>query len=148
VAPGQAAPDGFVNPLANNVTYVPFDPKTVIAGNPNQWFNPYMFTLGTLGFLGNGGRGMLRGPGLGTVDLSLVKDTAVRFLGEKGSVQFRAELFNLLNRANFGMPVGTAFSGSTADVGLWTEKAVGNAGQITTTSTTSRQIQLALKLIF
>jgi len=39
---------------------------------------------------------MLRGPGLANVDFSLIKDTAVKALGESGSLQFRAEFFNLL----------------------------------------------------
>jgi hypothetical protein len=77
-----------------------------------------------------------------------VKDTAVHFLGESGAVQFRTEFFNILNRSNFGMPSGTVFSGNTSDIGAYSEAPVGTAGQITTTSTTARQIQFALKLIF
>ncbi len=77
-----------------------------------------------------------------------MKDTAVHFLGEAGAFQFRAEFFNILNRSNFGMPSGTVFSGSTSDIGSYSEAPVGTAGQITTTSTTARQIQFALKIIF
>jgi hypothetical protein len=100
----------------------------------------------------------LRGPGLGDWDFSLVKDTALRFLGEGGSLQFRAEFFNLLNRANFGTPAVTAFSGTIGtvvagsttapNVGAYSQSPVGNAGAITTTATPSRQVQLALKVIF
>jgi len=85
---------------------------------------------------------------LGTWDFSLVKDTALRFLGEGGSLQFRAEVFNLLNRANFAAPNTTVFSGSTSDIGSYTEAPLASAGQITTTATPSRQIQFALKVIF
>jgi hypothetical protein len=91
---------------------------------------------------------MLRGPGLGSWDFSLVKDTALHFLGEAGAVQFRAEVFNILNRANFAMPSGTVFTGSTSDIGAYSESPISTTGKITTTTTTSRQIQLALKLIF
>jgi hypothetical protein len=100
------------------------------------------------GTLGDSPRGLLRGPGLGTWDFSLVKDTSLHVLGEAGAVQFRAEFFNLLNRSNFGMPSGTVFTGSTSDIGSYSEAPIGTAGQITTTSTTARQIQLALKIIF
>jgi hypothetical protein len=91
---------------------------------------------------------MLRGPGLGTWDFSLVKDTAVGFLGERGSVQFRAEFFNILNRANFAAPNVSVFSGNTSDIGSYSEAPLASAGQITTTATPSRQIQFALKVIF
>jgi len=159
VAPGQIGPDG--HPNSTTKTFVPFYANTVITGNPAQWFNPLMFTLQpmvpcpgagnagqTCGILGNASRGLLRGPGLGTWDFSLVKDTAAHFLGEAGAFQFRAEFFNILNRSNFGMPSGTVFPGSTSDIGSYSEAPVGTAGQITTTSTTARQIQFALKIIF
>jgi hypothetical protein len=90
----------------------------------------------------------LRGPGLGEWDFSLVKDTAMPFLGEQGSLQFRAEFFNILNRANFAMPNGAIFNGAITDVGAYSETPLSTGGQITQTSTTSRQIQLALKLLF
>jgi hypothetical protein len=108
----------------------------------------------TCGELGDAGRGVLRGPGLGTWDFSLVKDTALPFLGESGNVEFRAEMFNLLNRPNFGMPNGTVFQGTNAQAipylapqGAGADP-LGTVGQITTTATNSRQIQLALKIIF
>jgi len=157
VAPGQVGPDGHPNGTKN--TFIPFDPASVITGNPNQWFNPLMFALQpmvpcpniptqTCGSLGDAPRGMLRGPGLGSWDFSLVKDTALRFLGEAGAVQFRAEVFNILNRANFAMPSGTVFTGTATDIGAYSESPISTTGKITTTTTTSRQIQLALKLIF
>ena len=48
--------------------------------------------------------GVFTGPGLGDLDLSLFKNTPV---SDKASLQFRAEFFNVLNRANFGLPIGT-----------------------------------------
>jgi hypothetical protein len=162
----------------NNTPYnfIPFNKKTVITGNPNQWYNPLMFALpptyyqGTTdssgnpfpalpgcspsnggcyyGQLGHTGRNTLRGPGFGEWNFSIVKDTAIHALGEQGSLQFRVETFNLLNRANFGMPDPRAFTGNPVDTTPYSESPLGNVGQITTTSGTSRQIQFALKLIF
>jgi len=109
-----------------------------------------MFRLAPTGFLGNGSRGMLRGPGLSTWDLSLNKDTALPFLGESTKLQFRAEIFNLLNHANFSIPasIGRVFVGTLADPAGASEAPISNVGRITTTATSSRQIQLALKVIF
>ena len=137
-------------------TFIPFDPETVVTGDPNQWFNPLMFRLGPAGFLGNASRNMLRGPGLATWNVSFNKDTSLGFLGENGRLQFRAEIFNILNHANFGIPNGTVFTGTVTDGAGATEAPAGStnaiplgtAGQIRETATTSRQIQLALKLIF
>jgi Carboxypeptidase regulatory-like domain/TonB dependent receptor len=140
--------------------FIPYNPRTVITGNPNQWFNPNMFHMQpmvpcpnnaalTCGSLGDASRGILRGPGLADWDFSLVKDTAARLLGEQGSVEFRAEFFNILNRTNFGMPSSaTVFSGATSALGAYQQAPLTGVGQITTTATTSRQIQFALKLIF
>jgi outer membrane receptor protein involved in Fe transport len=154
--PGQ--PPVGINPCA--YIPIPFDSSKVITGDPNQWFNPAMFSLQPVGQFGTGTRGMLRGPGLGNWDFSLAKDTPLRSLGERGSVEFRAEFFNFLNRANFGqIPVssGKIFKGSTSINsatgfvdGPFSEKPAGygSGGAISSTSTTSRQIQLALKFIF
>jgi hypothetical protein len=108
----------------------------VVLGSPNQWFNPDAFILPTPGTYGDLGRGVYSGPGLADVDFSLFKNTAIT---ERTNLQFRAEFFNLLNRANFGTPNATVFSGTSISP---------SAGLITTTATTSRQIQFGLKLIF
>ncbi len=108
----------------------------VILGTPNEWFNPNAFVLPAGGTYGNLGRGTLIGPGLADLDLSVFKDTAV---AERTSLQFRAEFFNALNRANFGTPNATVFAGGAISA---------SAGLITSTATTSRQIQFGLKLIF
>jgi hypothetical protein len=55
------------------------------------------------------------------------------------TLQFRAEIFNLLNRANFNTPNLIVFTPSGLS---------GTAGAITSTSTTSRQVQFALKLLW
>ncbi len=146
VAPGQVGPDGTVN--TTKVTFIPYNKSTVITGNPNQWFNPLMFIPGTIGYLGTASRDMLRGPHLSDIDFSLNKDTAMPLLGENGKLVFRAEFFNILNHANFGMPNGVAYAGTLTDTSNYVETPLSTAGAITNTVTTSRQIQLALKLIF
>ena len=116
-------------------------------GTPNLWYDPCAFTLQAPGFLGTAGRDILRGPGVANVDFSIVKDTALPKLGEGGKLEFRTEIFNILNRANFDSPDRTVFAGSSAP-GASPESVLPTAGQITRTLTTSRQIQFALKLIF
>jgi hypothetical protein len=103
---------------------------------PNQWFNPKAYRLPDPGTWGNLGRGTLRGPGLADLDMSLFKNTS---LSEKTRLQFRAEFFNILNRANFGPPNATVFTNGAISP---------SAGLITTTATESRRIQMGLKLIF
>jgi hypothetical protein len=112
-------------------------------GTQTLWFDPCAFSLAAPGFLGNSSRNMLRGPGFSNVDFSLVKDTAVRYLGEEGKVQIRAEVFNILNHANFSIPNRTVFAG-TETVGT----PLPTAGLITSTTGNARQIQFALKLLF
>jgi len=110
----------------------------VILGTPNQWFNPAAFLMppNNSGFAGNLGRDTLIGPGLATVDFSAFKDTKVR---ERMTLQFRAEVFNILNHANFNSPNAVVFTTSGLSP---------TAGLITSTSTPSRQIQFGLKLLW
>jgi hypothetical protein len=82
------------------------------------------------------GREVLQGPGLAEFDFSVFKSTHI---AERTSVLFRAEFFNITNRANFGVPNFAVFSGANISP---------SAGKITSTNTTSRQIQFGLKLIF
>ena len=133
------------NPSNNGDTRNPVRPFVnpafsgpVILGSPNRWFNPAAFLAppNSSGFYGNLGRDTLEGPGLATWDFSLLKDTPIR---EKLHLQFRAELFNLLNRANFNTPNAVVFTPSGVSP---------TAGLITSTSTTSRQIQFGLKLLW
>ena len=119
----------FINP--------DFHGKTII-GKPSQWFNPSAFLAppANSGFYGNLGRDTLNGPGLATWDFAGAKDTTLR---EGLTLQFRGELFNILNRANFNTPNLITFTPSGVS---------GTAGAITSTSTTSRQVQFALKLLW
>jgi hypothetical protein len=92
--------------------------------------------------IGNAGRNSIIGPGMADFDFSLFKNSYVRRISETFNVQFRAEFFNIFNRANFNSPTNnnTLFDQSGVPVG--------GAGRIDSTSTSSREIQLALKLIW
>jgi hypothetical protein len=68
----------------------------------DQWFNTKAFSPNNIGEFGNLGRNALRGPGIMNFDLGLFKNFRIT---ESHSIQFRAEAFNALNRANFGNPV-------------------------------------------
>ncbi len=110
----------------------------IVTGSATQWFNPAAFLAppNNSGFYGNLGRNTLYGPGLGTWDLAFLKDTQLR---ERLALQFRSELFNILNRANFNSPNAVTFTPTGVSP---------TAGLITSTSTSSRQVQFGLKLLW
>ncbi len=114
-----------------------------VTGSPDGWFDPTAFVLQPAGTPGNAGRGSLIGPDLQTVDLALVKNTPWRRLGDGGRVELRIEVFNLLNRANFGTPSLIAFAGTREG-----EEPLPSFGRIRSTVTSARQIQLGLRLVF
>jgi hypothetical protein len=125
--------------LSNGVVIAPGTPL----GTPNLYYDPCAFGLPTPGFLGNSSRNMVRGPGYSNTDFSVVKDTPVPRLGEAGKIEFRAEFFNILNHSNFAVPNRTVFAGTGA-----VENPLPTAATITTTVGNSRQIQLAVKVLF
>jgi Carboxypeptidase regulatory-like domain/TonB-dependent Receptor Plug Domain len=96
-----------------------------------EYFNTAVFGSNAIGTFGNSGKNNLRGPGIFNTDLALLKDTRI---GERYTLQFRAEAFNAFNNVNFGLPdpyvVDPTF------------------GQITYTSKDPRIMQFALKLLF
>ncbi len=121
-----------------------FTYETAVLGGPDQYFNPAAFVLQPAGNLGNTGRGAFIGPNLRTFDLAAVKKTKIpRLLGETGNLQIRLEAFNLFNRANFSPPALTAFAG-VAD----NEASLATFGLIRSTVTSSRQIQLGVRIAF
>jgi hypothetical protein len=91
---------------------------------------------------GNLGRNVLIGPGLSKLDFSVFKNNRVRRISENFNAQFRAEIFNILNRANFSSPT------DNLQVFDQSGQSIQSAGLLTSTQTTSRQIQFALKLIW
>ncbi len=133
-----------VNIVVNNATFTGTN-NTVrpdvtgpiaILGTPNRWFDTAPFAV-PVGRFGNLGRNVVIGPGFNNTDFSIIKRTK---LTENQLIEFRWEVFDLFNHANFGQPgrvVGSA-----------------NFGQITNTrfptgdSGSSRQMQFALKYKF
>jgi hypothetical protein len=99
--------------------------------------------------LGNVGRNSITGPGLKDLDFSLFKNNKIPAISENFNVQFRAEFFNILNFTNFAPPssgktlLAAAFNGAGT---VATFSQVSGAGLVTSTQTTSRQIQFALKV--
>lgn len=112
-------------------------------GNPYNYIKLQCFSApNPLTLLGTARRNSLRGPGLRDDDFSLVKNTHLPFGHEGFDLQFRAEMFNVLNHPNFQPP----FDNET----LFDQNGnpISGAGLIDATSTTSRQIQFALKATF
>jgi hypothetical protein len=107
-----------------------------VLGTVAQWFDPTAFVLPATGYIGTLPRNSIVGPDLRTVDLILGKSVALK--GRE--LQFRFECFNLLNRANFGTPQQNVFNSN----GTIRE----DAGRITTTATSARQIQLGGKFVW
>jgi hypothetical protein len=153
---GSTDPWAFPNRLSG-----PGCGSLVNPGNPNNYIKTQCFSVPTapsqafysqycdpsftyptcINLRGNAGRNILIGPGLVNFDFSLAKNTRIR---DSFNVQFRAEAFNLFNRANFQVPgliTGTDIFDSTGTPNP-------SAGQLTLTTTSSRQIQFGLKLIW
>lgn len=131
--------DGAIgSDIADRPNLCPGASNNPVLGSATQYYNPSAFCFPTAGYYGNLGRDTLIGPGRATVDFSLFKNMAIR---ENKSLQFRAELFNLFNRANFGLPNRNLFIDNSG-------KPTADAGRITTTVTPSRQLQFGLKFIF
>ncbi|MDQ2945368.1 MAG: hypothetical protein M3Y27_05405, partial [Acidobacteriota bacterium] len=112
-------------------------------GNPTQYIklSCFAFPFPSTRF-GNAGRNNLIGAGLVSADVSLFKNIAVNWIHEGVRMQFRAEAFNVANRANFAAPLvnNKLFDIRGAPVNF--------AGQITTLQTSPRQVQFGLKLIW
>ncbi len=110
----------------------------VIQGGPNRYFNPAGFIQPLPGTYGNAGRNILQGPGLAETDVSLGKKFS---LSDRLDLQFRSEFFNVFNHTNFNTPNPVVYASAAGGPSP-------TAGVITSTSTTSRQIQLGLKLLW
>jgi hypothetical protein len=126
-------------------SYAPgYNKDNAVTGDPAQWFNPAAFVLQPSGVFGNVGRNELIGPDLKTMDLAVSKTFGLSRLSMgRGTLELRAEVFNLFNRANFGPPSLVAFSGTAND-----EPVLSSFGQIRTTITSGRQGQLGVRISF
>jgi len=130
IVTGNVTVNGVANTLRPDVNG-PVD----IIGSVDRWFDTNAFTA--VARFGNLGRNVIIGPGFSNIDFSVLKNTR---LNEKLTFQFRTEVFDLFNHANFGQPgrvVGTASFGRITN----TRFPTGDSGS-------SRQIQFAAKLMF
>lgn len=100
----------------------------------DRWFDTSCFVNHPFGRFGNSGNGVIEGPGLQTVDLTLMKNNRIALGGREVTVQLRVEAFNVFNHPAFGDPnmrVGTP-----------------QFGVIRSTRIGGRELQLGLKLLF
>jgi hypothetical protein len=122
-------------------SYAPgFDADNAVTGDPNQWFNPQAFALQPAGTFGNTGRGDFTGPDVRMVDVSIGKDVR---LTSRAAAELKLEVFNLFNRANFGVPNLVAFAGAADG-----DAPLGSFGRVRNTVTSARQMQLAVRVRF
>ena len=142
------------DPLGTKIASFPFDQPDRLAlrqcnnpvnpGNPDHYINLACFAAPVPATrLGDAGRNIAIGPGLFNVDQAFFKNNRVRWFSEDVNVQFRAELFNILNHSNFNPPNSTNVSLFNSNL-----TPILSAGALTSTATTSRQIQFALKFVW
>jgi hypothetical protein len=110
----------------------------IILGGPGRYFDPNAFVAPLANTYGNAPRNFLQGPGIAETDLSLAKKF---LLTERFNLQFKAEFFNLFNRTNLNNPNPVVLTSATSGPSP-------TAGVITSTSTSSRQVQFGLKLLW
>lgn len=131
-APASFAPICSQQTLATTPAYVPPSAGQITCTNRR----------------GNLGRNSLVGPPLKNFDFSLFKNFPVKRVSEVFNVQFRVEMFNIFNHANFAPPLNHLAVFTQSGVDPTQLVAVGGAGQLDTTVTNSRQIQFGLKLVW
>jgi hypothetical protein len=108
----------------------------LISGSANRYFDPTAFIQPLPGTYGNVGRNTLPGPSIIETDISAAKKFV---LSERLGLQFRAEIFNLFNHTNLNTPNPVVYAAATGGPSP-------TAGVVTSTATSSRQVQLGLKL--
>jgi hypothetical protein len=133
----------FAVPSAPNMAFwtANCDPTPFTDSNNNPVAVPYpqCFNL-----RGNAGRNILIGPGLANLDVSIFKNIPIKKISENFNLQFRTEFFNILNRVNFAVPIAP----DNTDIFDSTGAPTGVAGQLTSTTTSAREIQFALKVVW
>jgi outer membrane receptor protein involved in Fe transport len=117
-----------------------FDPTKPGSGIPGTCAN----------LLGNVSRNSIYGPRLVNLDFSVLKNFPVKRISEVFNIQFRAEMFNILNRASFVPPQPGSGDGNSAIFGSDGSPSGGSVGQLQeyATGTPSREVQFALKFIW
>ena len=129
-----------------------------VVGRVNEWFDPKAYALQAPGYLGNAPRTSVRGPGFDNLDFSLLKHFR---LSESATLEFRAELFNILNHPNYGLPANQLYVGGVPSTAApnalpcnltaaqaQVDSCNPQAGVISTTVGTPRQIQLGVRVSF
>jgi hypothetical protein len=136
-------PELSFNPSNNGDTTNPVRPSlnpnfhgNIITGSPSQYFVPTAFMVPQAGTYGNVQRDSLTGPAVTELDTSLYKTVHI---AERLNLQLRGDAFNIVNHANFNTPNLVAYSSATSAPSA-------SAGLITSTSTTSRQLQVSVRL--
>lgn len=112
-----------------------------ITGDPNGWVDRSAFARPQPGFLGNLGRNTLIGPDSAQTDLSLAKRIPLTRLSDSAALDFRFEVFNAFNRANFDLPTQERMEAFAASDERGDFARITSAGK-------SREIQFGLKLYF
>jgi carboxypeptidase family protein len=133
---GTAAPAGRPNLVGN-----PFQAGSIgscpgpstLGAKEQFYFNPCAFAAPATGELGNASRAPLSGPDFVNTDFSVIKRFALPW--ENMGLDFRAEMFNLFNHAQFGLPA--------PDI-----NAPGQFGRVSSTVNNPRLVQFGLKLTF
>ena len=113
------------------------DANSAITGNVEQWFDPAAFVLPAAGTFGDVRRNSLRGPNLRVVDFSTFKNQRTGPV----MLQFRVEVFNLFNRANFAPPSNPVLFNPDGT-------RIPGSGRITQLTTPARQLQFGIKMLF
>jgi hypothetical protein len=132
---------GNVNPRPNLVPGVPIYLHTA---DKTQWLNPAAFSLPGVGQLGSLGKGAIRGKPVNNVDFSIAKNWKMK---ERYGLQFRGEMFNVFNHANFGGYVNSLnFQGNSTLSGFGSVTN-GSFGTLSTAQA-AREIQFGFKFSF
>jgi hypothetical protein len=132
--PGGLAISGEERPnLVPGVSLTPAGGST-----PQDWINAAAFSMPAPGTFGNLGRNAFRAPGISDVDLTLAKDIPI---SERIKIRFRADAFNIFNRAQYGAPNANL---SASNFGVITSAIASYA----TGRGTPREFQLSARVSF
>jgi outer membrane receptor protein involved in Fe transport len=123
-------------------------------GNPGNYIKTQCFAVPTpTNLRGNAGRNIMIGPGITNLDFSVFKNNRVKRISENFNVQFRVEMFNIMNHPNFAPPGPgdgntDIFDASGNSLSPLLPSNAGLAGVLQRTTIPERQIQFAVKIVF